>query len=85
MARLTFRYSTMNAGKLIEVLKIAHNYEEQGKTALLFTPKIDNRYGVGKITSRIGISKEAITKEDTDIFYEVSIHRLVLEKISCVW
>ncbi len=85
MARLTFRYSTMNAGKSIEVLKIAHNYEEQGKTALLFTPKIDNRYGVGKITSRIGISKEAIiVKEDTDIFYEVSIRRLVLKKISCV-
>ena len=81
MARLTFRYSTMNAGKSIEVLKIAHNYEEQGKTALLFTPKIDNRYGVGKITSRIGISKEAIiVKEDTDIFYEVSIRNWYLRR-----
>jgi thymidine kinase len=31
MAQLYYRYSSMNAGKSIEVLKIAHNYEEQGK------------------------------------------------------
>ncbi len=43
MAQLYFRYSTMNAGKSTEVLKIAHNYEEQNKSVLLFTPSIDDR------------------------------------------
>lgn len=70
LAQLFFRYSTMNAGKSLEILKIAHNYEEQGKTVLLFAPKIDTRYGVGKITSRIGISKEAISIEDDTRFID---------------
>jgi len=60
MAQLYFRYSTMNAGKSTEILKIAHNYEEQNKRALLFTPAIDDRYGKGKITSRMGLQREAI-------------------------
>lgn len=50
----------MNSGKSIEVLRTAHNYEEQGKQVLLFTPAVDDRYGTGAITSRIGIRKEAV-------------------------
>jgi thymidine kinase len=59
----------MNAGKSTEVLKIAHNYEEQNKRALLFSPSIDDRYGEGKITSRMGLQREAlILASDSDIF-----------------
>jgi thymidine kinase len=50
----------MNSGKSIEVLRVAHNYEEQGKKVLLFTPSIDDRFGMGMVKSRIGIQKEAI-------------------------
>lgn len=64
MAQLYFRYSTMNAGKSTEILKIAHNYDEQNKTVLLLTPAIDTRYGVGKITSRMGLQKEALIISD---------------------
>jgi thymidine kinase len=60
MAQLYFRYSTMNAGKSTEVLKIAHNYEEQNKRVMLFTPALDDRFGHGKITSRMGFQREAI-------------------------
>lgn len=60
MAQLYFRYSTMNAGKSTEILKIAHNYEEQNKHALLFTPALDDRFGRGKITSRMGFQRDAI-------------------------
>lgn len=68
MARLYFRFSTMNAGKSTEILKVAHNYEEQNKHALLFSPAIDDRYGSGRITSRMGISRESvILNSDTDI------------------
>ncbi len=75
MAQLYFRYSTMNAGKSIEVLKIANNYEEQGKRVLLFTHITDNRYGVGRITSRIGPSREAIAIDDsTNVFNAVETH-----------
>lgn len=61
MAQLYFRYSTMNAGKSTEILKIAHNYEEQNKKVLLFTPSIDDRYGKGKIVSRMGFERDVKT------------------------
>lgn len=31
MAQLFYKYGTMNAGKSLNLLAIAHNYEEQGK------------------------------------------------------
>ncbi len=57
MAKLYFRYGTMNSGKSIEVLRVAHNYEEQGKKVLLLTSVVDDRFGVGKVVSRIGMQK----------------------------
>lgn len=72
MAQLYFRYSTMNAGKSTEILKIAHNYEEQNKTVLLFTPSLDDRFGKGRITSRMGLYREALViNTDTDM-YEIT-------------
>lgn len=69
MAKLYFRYGTMNSGKSIEVLRTAHNYEEQGKKVLLFTSSLDDRYGLGVVASRIGIKKEAIIIDsNTDMF-----------------
>ena len=68
MAQLFFKYSTMNAGKSIELIKVAYNYEERGKRVLCFTPKVDNRYGEGVITSRVGLQRNAIgIAEDTNI------------------
>lgn len=54
----------MNSGKSIEVLRVAHNYEEQGKKVLLFTPSIDDRFGMGMVVSRIGMQKKAIIVDD---------------------
>jgi thymidine kinase len=68
MAKLYFRFGTMNSGKSIEVLRVAHNYEEQGKKVLLFTPSIDSRFGIGLVSSRIGIQREAVVvRDDTDM------------------
>ncbi|NOV00348.1 thymidine kinase [Paenibacillus planticolens] len=64
MAKLYFRYGTMNSGKSIEVLRVAHNYEEQGKKVLLLTSVVDDRFGVGKVVSRIGMQKNAIVVDD---------------------
>jgi len=59
----------MNAGKSTEVLKIAHNYEEQNKAVLLFAPLIDERFGAGKITSRMGFQRDAfVIRADTDMY-----------------
>ena len=68
MAQLYYRYSTMNAGKSIELIKVAYNYEERGQRVMTLLPAIDDRYGVGVITSRIGIQREAmLVKDDTNI------------------
>lgn len=60
MAKLHFYYSAMNAGKSTTLLQSSHNYNERGMDTLLFAPKIDTRYGEGRISTRIGLQKEAI-------------------------
>lgn len=84
MAQLYFRYGTMNSGKSIEVLKVAHNYEEQNKKVRIFTSGVDDRDGVGIIASRTGMKREATPiHEDTDVF-EILKAEVVNEKIWCV-
>lgn len=58
MAKLYFYYSAMNAGKTTTLLQSAHNYHERGMRTLLFTPKLDNRYGDGVVASRIGLKAD---------------------------
>ncbi len=60
MAKLYFYYSAMNAGKSTVLLQSDYNYRERGMNTLLFAPDFDDRYGVGKITSRIGLQSDAI-------------------------
>ena len=65
----------MNSGKSIEILKVAHNYEEQNKPVLIFTPAVDDRDEVGFVSSRIGLRRQAIPmNKDTDIFGIVKSH-----------
>lgn len=69
LAHLYFKYGTMNSGKSIEIIKVAHNYEEQGKRVLLFTPAIDTRIGTNVVGSRTGMTRPAIpVAADTDLF-----------------
>jgi thymidine kinase len=64
----------MGAGKSLDLLKTAHNYEERNKRVLLLTSDLDNRFGKKKIASRLGISKKADTfNKETDI-YELVYH-----------
>lgn len=70
MAKLYFRYSAMNAGKSTALLQVAHNYEEQGQKVCLYTAAIDDRYGTGKITSRLGPQREASVFDSKFDFFE---------------
>lgn len=60
MAQLFFRYGAMSSGKTIEILKVAHNYEAQGRKIALMTSSLDDRDGVGVVSSRIGIHRKAV-------------------------
>jgi thymidine kinase len=59
MAKLHFLYSVMNAGKTTHLLQVRHNYIENGGHVLLFSSPIDDRFGVGKVRSRIGLEADA--------------------------
>jgi len=69
MAKLYFYYSSMNAGKSTALLQSSYNYKERGMNTLVLAPQFDDRFGVGKVTSRIGIETDATTfRTDTDLF-----------------
>ena len=59
MAKLYFRYGTMDSAKTLNLLAVAHNYRKQGKKILLFKPRLDTRFGNTKIASRSGLEAEA--------------------------
>src|SRR5574344_301458 len=69
VAQLYYKYGTMNSGKTIEILKVAHNYEEQGKPVVIMTSALDTRDAFGVVSSRIGMRREAVAIDDEmDIF-----------------
>jgi thymidine kinase len=81
MAKLYFRYSAMNAGKSTALLQVAHNYEELGRSVWIFTSALDDRYGRGLVTSRLGPQRRSDTFDEHLDFSE----RLAgADDISCV-
>ncbi|MGI6728162.1 MAG: thymidine kinase [Anaerovoracaceae bacterium] len=84
MAQLYYRYSTMNAGKSIELIKVSYNYEERGKKVLVFVPDVDDRFGKGVVASRIGIRREAIAVNDETNLLKIFMEENEKEKIDCV-
>lgn len=85
MAKLHFYYSAMNAGKSTTLLQSSYNYNERGMDTLLYAPAVDDRYGVGKITTRIGLQMDAIPiNKGFDIFISVKKHLSDNPNIKCV-
>jgi thymidine kinase len=84
MAKLYFSYAAMNAGKSTMLLQASYNYQERGMRTLLLTSALYMEDGVGRITSRLGVSAEAATfTADDDLFDRV--RELTLEgKLDCV-
>lgn len=84
MAQLYFYYSAMNAGKSTSLLQSAYNYQERGMNALIFTAAIDDRYGVGKVSSRIGLSMDAQLFDGTFDFYQYCKLQQQQTTIDCI-
>ena len=59
MAKLYFRYGTMDSAKTLNLLAVAHNYRKQGKRCALMKPRLDTRFGAALIRSRSGLEAEA--------------------------
>ena len=84
MSKLYFYYSSMNAGKTTSLLQSSYNYIERGMNTILFTAAIDNRFGMGKIKSRIGLEAEANIYGKNDNLFEIVDRENRKEKIDCV-
>ena len=67
MAKLYFRYGTMDSAKTMNLLAVAHNYRQQGKKIVLAKPALDDRFGQQVIASRSGLEKpvDLMLTEDT--------------------
>ncbi|MEL7290835.1 MAG: thymidine kinase [Pseudomonadota bacterium] len=73
MAQMYFYYSAMNAGKSTTLLQSSFNYQERGMTPVIFTAALDDRYGVGKVSSRIGLQSDAhLFRAETDLYQEIA-------------
>ena len=70
MAKVYFYYSAMNAGKSTVLLQSSYNYQERGMRTLIFAPAIDDRAGLGRIKSRIGLEAPAEVLTDSDNLME---------------
>jgi thymidine kinase len=84
MAKLYFYYSSMNAGKSTALLQSSYNYKERGMNTIVMAPHLDDRYGSGKVTSRIGIEAEATVFRNDDDLYEVVAKQHSDENLHCV-
>lgn len=84
MAKLYFYYSSMNAGKSTSLLQSSYNYKERGMNTLIMAPLLDNRFGGGKVSSRIGIEAEATTFGNETNLFDVIEASLKTEPLHCV-
>ena len=84
MAKLYFYYSSMNAGKSTILLQSSYNYRERGMHTLILSPELDDRFQIGKVTSRIGIEADALTFTISDNLLSMVLRSDQNEKIACV-
>ncbi|MCL9782666.1 thymidine kinase [Vibrio sp. S4M6] len=77
MAQMYFYYSAMNAGKSTTLLQSSFNYQERGMNPVIFTAALDDRYGVGLVSSRIGLQSDAqLFRQDTNLLELIeSLHQ----------
>ncbi len=84
MAKLYFYYSAMNAGKSTTLLQSSYNYGERGMRTIVFSPEVDDRFGNGKVTSRIGLSTDAVSFAAADNLLSMTRRTHEATPIHCV-
>ncbi len=65
MTKIIYKYGCMNSGKSLELIKIAHNYMENGIESLILKPELDQKVK-NKVSSRTGLSLDAIEIKEDD-------------------
>jgi thymidine kinase len=84
MAKLYFYYASMNAGKSTTLLQADFNYRECGMHTMVWTAALDDRFGVGQVASRIGLTADAHKfAPDTDLFADIGAEH-ARQPLACV-
>lgn len=73
MSKLIFTHAVMNSGKSLSLLQVNHNYISDDENTVLFSHKLDNRYGESVIASRLGMQAPCIAISDEDNLYNIII------------
>ncbi|CAH0539421.1 thymidine kinase [Vibrio marisflavi] len=84
MAQMYFYYSAMNAGKSTTLLQSSFNYQERGMNPVIFTAALDDRYGVGIVSSRIGLQSDAQLFQPSTNLFDVVTTLNELEPRHCI-
>ena len=79
MAKLYFRHAVMNSGKSLALLQVNHNYVSEGRDTVLFSHKIDNRFGEDVIASRI--ADASVKAPSISINETVNLFDIVSQKV----
>ena len=75
MAKLYFKYGTMESGKSTKIIQEAYNYDRNNKSIIVAKPIIDSK-GNDKIVSRIGVQRKI------DVYIESDNLKEIYEKIN---
>ncbi len=83
MAKLHFKYATMNSGKSIDLIRTVYNYEENGFQVLVMKPEIDTKAG-NNIQTRIGLERnvDILIKQKSSI---LSLLKGKLKKVDAIF
>ena len=83
MAKLYFRYGSMNSGKTALLLQAVHNYEEQGMKVIVAKPSKDTK-GDDHLVSRIGLKRKIdFSFKPNDNIYKFMEKQTI--KVSCLF
>lgn len=76
VAKLSFRYGAMNAGKSTMLLQVAYNFEENGRKVLVIKPAIDIK-GKDQLVTRIGLTRKVdiVLENDESLYQENLYHK----------
>lgn len=82
MGKLYFMYGAMGSSKTAQALMCKFNHEQKGFRVFLFKPKVDNRTkinGKAVVSSRIGLTSEAIEFTRDDNFFDLRKNNNIFE------
>jgi len=75
----------MNAGKSTTLLQSSYNYQERGMDTLIYVPAIDDRYGRGVVTSRLGLQQKAeIVTKSMNLYTDIAAKYKQMHKLRCI-